>query len=232
MTQASVIYLLLLFPLFYSIRPSTGPSSIESEIIPISRNQQGEVLCKTRFTKNEMGARMGMRVEYGFCIIANDTLITYRGKTLAPEGNDTEEYHARLKFWDAIFYGETQRRQLGKIVSEVLKGSYYFNSCNTDSFRRDQRLSLAEFEADKGISLSSLKQEALKGVKSSSYLDSKQVHVLYDFGSFVLMKNQRNFDETGIGAEFDYYNGWVNEEGKELNIGFDVSKVNGILFLK
>ncbi|MEM9723778.1 MAG: hypothetical protein AAGA10_31250 [Bacteroidota bacterium] len=63
-------------------------------------------------------------------------------------------------------------------------------------------------------------------------MDSFRVDKRFSIAEFetdksISLKNLNNFDETPIGADFNYYNSWVNK----VDIGFDMSKVTGILFL-
>lgn len=67
-------------------------------------------------------------------------------------------------------------------------------------------------------------------------MDSFRVDKRFSIAEFetdksISLKNLNNFDETPIGADFNYYNSWVNKVGKKVDIGFDMSKVTGILFL-
>ena len=83
---------------------ATGPSSLHSEIIPVSVNDNQEVLCKTRFYMNRMGGYGPLDVEYGFCIITRDDFKEYRGITVK---RDDVLYYDRIKYWGAIFQSST-----------------------------------------------------------------------------------------------------------------------------
>ncbi|WP_271766034.1 hypothetical protein [Aquimarina algiphila] len=225
--EINILLIMTVF-LFSSMMNLTGPSSIASEINPISINENGEILCKTRFTKNQMGGYSPMRVEYGFCILSKDTIIQFRGKVL----EDNEAYYEQLKYWDDIFKSEINEEQLNELNKEVLKNEYNFSSCNANSFKVDKTMPISEFETNKKINLKDSRQKALHGASSTSYYDEKKVHLLYDFGHILLLNNindDNDEEELSLGSDFDYYNPWVNEEGKEVNIGFDISLVTGVL---
>jgi hypothetical protein len=53
---------------------------------------------------------------------------------------------------------------------------------------------------------------------------------MYDFGNIVIMNNIKNeYEETQIGADFDYFNPWTNDNGDIENIGFEITRISGIL---
>ncbi|WP_075341933.1 hypothetical protein [Tenacibaculum agarivorans] len=227
---------------FNSVADITGPSTIESEIQPIAINKKGEILCKTRFTKNEMGAYSPMKITYGFCIISNGKIIEFTTKVLDVDYNEAvsyEPFFKEAKYWDNIFFSKTTPKQLHQIKKYILKDKYDFTSINADSFRVDRLFSISEFEKSKDISLKSEKQKALHGAHSTKYFNDQKVHVLYDFGNILILKNTSSSDsnesEIEIGANFNYYNSLnttINEKGKKISFGFDISEVTGVLFLK
>lgn len=212
----------------------TGPSSVESEIIPISINQKGQILCKTRFTKNVMGSYSPMRVEYGFCILTSDSIIEIRTKIINPDKFKKEEvYYKELNFWDKIFRMRTNKEQLNLIKTQVFKNKHDFPSINVDKYKIDEKISISEFEKQKKISLKQRKQKALKNATSTEYHSKNTLYILYDFGDIIILKNEVDFDEDiEIGAYFDYMIPWTNQKGLTENINFDVNKIVGILNLK
>jgi len=240
--KAIFLLVVIILLAFNSVADITGPSTIESEILPIAINKKGEILCKTRFTKNEMGAYSPMKITYGFCIISNGNIIEFTTKVLDVNYNEVvsyEPFFKEAKYWDNIFYSKINPKQFHQIKKHLLKGKYNFTLINADSFRVDKLFSISEFEKSKNISLKSEKQKALHGAHSTKYFNAQKVHVLYDFGNIVILNNTSSSDsnesEIEIGANFNYYNSLnttINEKGKRVSFGFDISTVTGVLFLK
>lgn len=222
---------------FESIGYITGPSTIESTIKPISINKKGEILCKTRFTKNEMGAYSPMKIEYGLCILSKDTIIEFKTKTIEPSPEDS--YYEQTKYWDEVFKSETNRKQLDEITKCILKNEYDFSEINIDSFKINKIMSISDFEKTKKISLKNNKQKGLHNACSKEYFSDKKIHLLYDFGDILIFENNNDIDNNGLelelGADFDYHNSsniMVNNKGKKISLGFGISKVTGVIFLK
>ncbi|PKV51959.1 hypothetical protein ATE84_4059 [Aquimarina sp. MAR_2010_214] len=228
----TILFAIVLVLLCNSMNSLTGPSTIESEIKPISINKKGEVLCKTRFTKNEMGAYSPIKIEYGFCIISKDTIIEIKTKTIDPTPESS--YYEQKDYWDSIFRSETSQQQLNDIKEVILKNKYSFPSTNINSYKVNKILSVSDFETTKNVSLKKNKQKGLFGASSTEYYNEKKVHLLYDFGSIILFNNTNNIDyeELELGSDFDYYNPWIDDMGKEINIGFEVNIITGILIIE
>ncbi|MGJ8734898.1 MAG: hypothetical protein ACSHW4_17200 [Cellulophaga sp.] len=229
--------LLILLLLFVSMTNSTGPSYVHAEIKPISINKKGEILCKTRFTKNEMGAYSPMKIEYGFCVITKDTIIEFKTKTINP--SPEASYYDQTKYWYDKFESETNQKQLDEIKKSILKNEYDFSLNQIDSFKIDKVMSISDFEKTKKISLKNNKQKALHNAYSKEYYSDKKVHLLYDFGDILIFNNNNDIDnnklELELGAEFNYYNSsnsLINDKGENINLGFEINKVTGILIVK
>ncbi|NMH87356.1 hypothetical protein [Flavivirga algicola] len=239
MNLKKVLFYFLLITLvsFSSIKYTTGPSIIESIIQPISINEKGEILCKTRFTKNEMGAYSEMKIEYGFCIISNGTIIEFKTKVI--EATPDPSYYEQKNYWDEVFKSKTNQKQLNEIKKDILKNEYDFHLINVAPFKIDKILSILNFEKTKKISLKNIKQKGLHNALSKKYFNDKKVRLLYDFGNILIFDNTNDIDnnalELEIGADFDYYNSYntmVNDKGDKISLGFDISKVTGVIFLK
>ncbi|UAM99121.1 hypothetical protein K8354_04660 [Polaribacter litorisediminis] len=219
-----------------SVSLFTGPSTINSEIRPISINEKGEVLCRTRFTKNEMGAQRSMKIEYGYCIITKDSIIEFITHELNPEAypiNNYNAYNNHSEYWNSVFESCFEKNNLCYYGNDIAK-DYGFESCNIEYYKLNKIIQIEEFENIKKVNLYKNKQIALKGGRSAKYCEEKYVNILYDFGNFVILKNKKDsFEENlSIGADFDYYNPYTNENEKVINIGFDVSEVIGVLYIK
>lgn len=231
----SFLLVVLLSVLCCSMTTFTGPSWMDSGIIPISVNKKGEILCKTRFVQNHMGGHGPQTLKYGFCVISNDSIIQFTGRVLRHSyktDSDGSKYYEQREYWDEIFRANTSQEQLNDIVSTILENQYTFTICNADSFKVDKLMSMAKFESEKQVNLDKNLQKSLYGAVSTDYHKEKRVHLEYDFGKICFLENKMDYDgRPCIGADFDYYNGWVDGEGIERNIGFDRATVTGVLFL-
>lgn len=59
------------------------------------------------------------------------------------------------------------------------------------------------------------------------------------FGDILIFNNNNDIDnnklELELGAEFNYYNSsnsLINDKGENINLGFEINKVTGILIVK
>ncbi len=223
------ILLLLLSILSYGYIRVTGPSHITSEISPISINENGDILCRTRFTKNEMGAHKPMKTIYGYCVITPDSIIEYKTQEVDPDDfHDYNAFSKSIAYWNAIYDSGFDATNLSTIGNK-LKHQYVFKSTNVSSCKTDTLMSIADFETNKSIDLDSTPQLALYEAKSTNYSKNNKLHILYDFGHVVVLENNININANSIGADFDYFNPWTNTKGEIVNMGFDVSDVTGIL---
>ncbi|WP_108805534.1 hypothetical protein [Aquimarina sp. Aq107] len=225
---------IFMFSLSNSMVSITGPSTIESRIIPISINQKGEILCKTRFSKNEMGAYSPMEIQYGFCIITKDTIKEFITKTLHPIPESP--YFKQKNYWDTLFKSKTNQQQLDEINKIVLKNKYSFSLTDLNTFKINKVFSIYELEKSKNTSLKNNKQKALLGAKSKEYFNDQKIQVLYDFGNIIILDNDNNIDqnELELGANFDYHNSsniTTDNNGNKISLGFDISQVTGILVI-
>ncbi|GAA3508289.1 hypothetical protein GCM10022393_18990 [Aquimarina addita] len=219
--------------LFLCFKPfTTGPSSISSKIRPISIHENGDILCRTRFTKNDMGSHSYTEIEYGYCIISKGKMIPYISKRINPHSMDYDRAIKNIKYWDALFESCYAPENLCK-VGRMIQSKYNFTSCNAQAYRVDKIMSISEFEKKTNIQLHKTSQTALKGASSTTYYPEKKVHVLFDFGKVFIFKNTVSYDDSDetlyVGANFDYFNPWQNENGVLENIGYDISTINGVL---
>lgn len=224
----SYYILLLLTVMGINTLFTTGPSSIEAKIIPISVNEKGEVLCRTRFSKNETGAQKAMKITYGYCIISTDTITQHITQVIDPDGfPDYDTFSKVVDYWNSIFNSCFNNNKLSEIGLKI-KNQYHFNLCNVSPYKIDKKNRIHEFEKTKKINLKNTLQLSLNGAKSTGYYDNNKIHVLFDFGNVVILENINN-ENTQIGADFDYFNPWKNNSGDTKNIGFETSQITGIL---
>ena len=234
-------YILVVLILFITISAfATGPSYIYSEMNPVSVNEKGEVLCRTRFLKNDMGGHWFQHVEYGLCVLSKGKVIEYKTKILdpkylAPDDSNPDrtkkevtekEYNDLQKHWDWIFKTGLNFEKLSKQQQKICD-EYGFKENNADKYKVDKLYSKETLEKERNIDLRKQKQLALKKGRSTEYTDTNKVKVLYDFGKIIILDN--NFHEMAddAGAEFDYKNPlFVND-----NIGYEYYSITGVLFL-
>ncbi len=228
----------LLFFLFFLAPPTafaTGPSYVWSGMNPVSINDKGEILCRTRFLTNDTGGHWYQRFEYGLCVISNGKIVEFITKILDPEiiDEDTdrpkgkvtgEEYWELTKHWDWIYKTGLDFQKLSKQQKRICE-QYGFKENNAEKFKVDKKIKIKDFEKEKNISLTENKQLALKTVKSVSY-DNRSVHILYDFGNIIIFNNTYNEDpQTDTGASFSYVNPLFG------GIEYEYYKITGALFL-
>ena len=215
----------------------TGPSHIDAQIRPLAINDKGEILCRTYYSENRMGAHAPMKEEYGFCVISQKGIREYSDITLDPKDfPDESDYYDKFKVLQQVFksYKEGQPLEnLGNVGDGLVK-KYGFTMRNVERYKVDKEKPFAEL--NKRVNLIKIKQKALKGAQSTRYFKDGKLHIEYDFGKVLLLKNECYYHEleerkAGVGANFNYYNPWTNPEGKKVNIGFDLINVTGVLFL-
>lgn len=211
---------------------ATGPSSLRSEIRPISINEKREILCRTRFTKNEMGAHTYIPVTYGFCIITTDTIMQYTTHEIVPSpDSDFDEIMAMYRYWDNVFESHMDSDDFDVVAEQ---SGCVFNDCNIGPFKLDAVISLDEFTQRVGLELRKVKQKALYGATGSYSEDediaNQKVEVLCDFGYVILIKNVCDYDQIGTpeyrgDINFDYPNTILGD-----GVGYDIITVTGVLF--
>lgn len=214
--------------LITSLSYATGPSYVRSQLIPIALNDRGELLCKTRYEENGMGAHAAIRVVFGFCVITKDTLISYPDVVLDPNDYDydDEKFFNQLDFWDNIYTSATSERRLKSIVTDVLQGAYRFDQCNGEDYRKEKTYSLDQFKESYGIDLTKQRQTGLRGATSRSYQQGR-VKLLYKLGNIFIFDNYHTYEEEeGYGAFFNYNNPFMDYDEEQE---YDVYYVNGFV---
>ena len=223
----------LLTPLMLSCcQAATGPSHISSKIHPISINEKGEILCRTRFSDNPMGARLQMPNTYGYCVITEDSIIEFEGYQLnTVDYTDHEEMQKQIDDRDSVLNTCIDWKNLSQVENEIVS-QFKFSSCNIASFRVDTMIALSDLEKTKNIRLDHTKQKALGGAYSTSY-HGKRILLKYDFGRVLILGNQYHFvtDEINFGAEFSYHYPWINPEDMQEKLSYEFGEITGVLFL-
>lgn len=228
----------LLFFLFVSFPLSihaTGPSYIYSEMNPVSVNDKGEILCRTRFITNDSGGHWYDKVEYGLCVISNGKITEYKTKILdpmiiddntdRPDGKITgDDYVKLVNHWDWIFKTGLDFNKLSKQQKRICE-EFGFKENNAEKYKVDKKMRLSDFEKEKNINLSKNKQLALKAARSVSYYN-RRIHILYDFGNTLIISNRYSeHPETDIGSSFSYVSPFWG------GIEYEYCQITGALFL-
>lgn len=215
---------------------ATGPSYVHSEMNPVSVNDKGEILCRTRFVKNDNGGHSYQRIEYGLCVISNGKIIEFRTKTLDPgtieygsdksKGKITEDEYLKLtKHWDWIFKTGLDFGKLSKQQKQICE-QYGFKENNTENFKVNKKIRLSDFKKERNVDLKKDKQLALKGGAKSVFYDNRQIHISYDFGNILILNNTYREDpDMDTGASFSYKSPLFG------GIEYEYYRITGALFL-
>ena len=194
----SILTIILFFCCLSSF--ATGPSSIRSELYPLSINEKGDILCRTRFEKNWMGAHVPMTVEYGLCVITGDTIIEYLTRRLIPDLENDEPYYNERELLDKKFRLCLNYNHTSALESRLID-EYGFRECNCEPYKVDKVYSFNEFTKEKDVDLKSNRQKTLKN--TTSRLSYGNIKVAYDFGNVLILDNIGE-DETKYGTNFNF----------------------------
>jgi len=179
-----------------------------------------------------MGAQRPMKITYGYVVITKDTIIQITIQEVDPDGfPEYNAFSSTVEYWDSIYNSCFNIERLSN-NGHIIKNQYDFEFCNVSAFKVDEIISKSEFEKSKRINLNEKLQVSINHGKSTKYIDNSKIHILYDFGDVIILRNlDDGYEEKYFGANFNYYNPWENSEGELINIGFEISEVDGILFL-
>ena len=233
---------LLFIPLLFVLSPellATGPSYIKAGIKPISINDKGEILCYTRFLKNPSGGHYVMDIEYGLCVLTNDTILQFPIDTVSfEETADSEEwsrryevYEKQLAQWDLIFQSQFKPLKVSDMNYHPVAGEYGFKEANVSRYARNDTIFVDELSTIKKVDLQDIPQKALYGAEGICSEPICRISISYDFGNIVVIENSiidaYHGEDFNIGAVFNYPNLW-----EDRDIGYDCQDITGILFIK
>lgn len=227
MIQKIIVGVLLLLVLSVELN-ATGPSYIKAQMHPISINDKGEILCRTRFFDNPSGGHYMPNVHYGLSVVSLDT-ITYQ-ETYVLQYDvypDYESYSEHRSFWDGVYESEFNLSRVGDIEWFFIRKKE-FKEMDMKPFERNDTISVDLFKKERGVDLKQTVQNALLDAKGTLDEDCEKVIILYDFGFILFTSNivdSRELSEC-MEARFDYPNYWGG-----ANIGYDYFDVTGVLFL-
>ena len=228
------IFLFVLVSTSYTAIYATGPSYINSEIKPISINEKGEVLCRTRFEKNPMGAHTYMNIEYGLCVLSKNRILPLSTHILSYYDDllDDDIYTELRLYYDSIFTSVCFDAEVALELQRLsVEAKYNFRECNISQYAVNKTFLLSEFEKSRQVNMHKTPQQALSEGKGYCR-DNKSIHVLYDFGHIIVTKNTITMAEVDFpeemetaSATFDYL---VPLFG---GIEYELWAINGVLFL-
>lgn len=203
-----------IFLFFYSALSifATGSSTLYSDIRPISINDRAEVLCRTRFTKNPSGRSFVLDVEYGYCILANDTILQFMTKVVSID-NLIEDSQLNDKAYQKF---EQER----KIMDSIYE---------TDFIYKGDTLFVNDYLKQFGNKKTFIQKSSNNGVADE--IVSAKIIRTYDFGDIIIFYNQ----EVGgcDGSEYDI-GAYLKNENKisDYDVGYDCQHVNDVYFKK
>lgn len=229
-----------IFLFFYSALSifATGSSTLYSDIRPISINDRAEVLCRTRFTKNPSGRSFVLDVEYGYCILANDTILQYVTKVVRID-NLTEDsqlydkayqkFEQERKFIDSIFETDFNISETYRTNYPLQLKQFGFNKSNVESFYKGDTLFVNDYLKQFGNKKTFIQKSSNNGVADE--IVSAKIIRTYDFGDIIIFYNQEvggcDGSEYDIGANFKYEN-----KISDYDVGYDCQHVNDVYFKK
>jgi hypothetical protein len=210
---------------------ASGPSSIQKEIHPVSVNANGDILCRTRMIDNPEGTFIPKLMEYGYCIISSDTVITFPYKQLDPDTkSDFEAFKQFRDHYDSVFWSCIDADRLND-VERMIYEKYQFKFCNADSGRVDQRFSVSDLEKLKNIHLEEFSQKSFDGSASKNWYLQNSIHILYDFGNILILNNVFEYEGRATGTDFGDFYIKTDATGMKKKVDYEVRMVSGILFM-
>lgn len=231
--------LLLLFITFPVSTFATSPSFNTSQINPVSVNDKGEILCKTRYIEDNIGRNGNETAEYGLCVISNGRIIEYKTKTLSyPTGfseDSIDEYKELKRHYDWNYEIDLDFNNLSEQQKRICD-EYGFKENNVEQYKVYKIMKITDFEKERNTNLIENKQLALREARSTLY-NSKHILIIFDFGDILFLDNvfgecfkTISGENIDVGANFSYRNPLSkNEYG--LNEEYELNDVIGVLFL-
>lgn len=227
MKKKIIIILVLIFACLYA--NSTGIEFATMELIPISVNENNDILLKIKVNIDPQDAGATKLLKFGFLVINESGL------------------------WDEIYYFSEETKDIGSLNWDLIKkiNENHNNNMfyNLDVFREittkygfveivsnyifdDKLVDLDEYDnrfLSRGYN-NNMRVKSLEGY--SSLLPSSEATLYFKFNNIYLVRNRRNFyNLESTGAEFILPNYWITEEGKMNNLGYTMN-IDGIVFCK
>lgn len=233
-----VLLLIPLLVVFSFELSATGPSYIRAEIRPVSVNDKGDILCRTRYVANPSGGHYELPYEYGLCVLTRDTILQFSIYTVSFEitanNNDWEQnykvYEKKLILWDSVYHSKSVPLQMSDADHHPIIKQYGFEEANISHYKRNGAISVREFAKTRKIDLQQTPQKALYGGEGVFKEEDAWVYILHDFGNIMIIDNKDDEGCAGginVGTRFNHPNMWGSED-----IGYDCQTVTGVLFVK
>ena len=210
---------------------ATGHSLASIEIIPITYNAHGTVLCKTRYSLNPQGVHAPVRIEYGWLVVSStgfwqEHLHDVFDPIQFP--NETETMFAVWKAgeeeWNAPFNWEHPPLSIQPLLQR-----YRFTPQTMDTGRFSQVVSSLITDVLNTCDLCERRQRSLHNATAT--LTSETVlEVAFYHDKIVFLRNVLTEAEQ-VGAEFGIPNFMVLNDGIPRDYGFDDQNIDGIFLL-
>ena len=199
---------------------ATGASWIESRINPIMTNDEGYVLCKTKYEVNMMGGGT-YTVDYGFCVITDKKILEY---TIYSASTDTIDDFDKFNEWRNWFNNISNNIQENKKGDELID-KYNFKNTDLSSYLKNDTISISTFNKENKINICKSKkvQSLRNGKPDCKDLELENTLISFDFKYFILTKNIIDLDWNQIGINFNYRN-------KCLPLYFEVQNIDAVIF--
>lgn len=240
------LLLLLIGLLSIGSMQATGPSWVTSQLCPVSINSQGDILCKMRLQKNDTGGYYYTPIQYGLCVLSKGQLLEYPTDSIDPSIIDTynkdlsdeiitDDLYMQIEHrMDSLFNTPLDFNNLGEIEKQVCE-QYGFEANNVDKYKTNKKWDIVSLAKDKKVNIDMLSQKAIGGATENKSIErnNKFLCVEYDFGDVLIINNVSALEDEDIscGPEFNYTTFYTINDRTEL-IGYDMSRITGVLFLK
>lgn len=228
--QKKVLTYLTVILLCSSSLLATGPSNMQALIRPISIDDNGYILCRTKFMQNPMGGHNYQDYEYGFCVIGPDSIVFEEAQVIKYDFyNDDDIYMNHIAYWDSIFNSDFESEKQSGIERQL---NYRYNFCktNVERYKRNDIIPIKQFISDNQFN-DSITQYSLHNATGHFYESQKLVKVSHDFGHIIFISNIQHAEHYDgfspyIGATFSYS---PNIAGSTEYEDFEIT---GIIFRK
>lgn len=218
---------------------ATGPSNISSEIRPIAMNENGDILCKTRFLENWMGSHSYPTISYGIAIIKKNKILEVLSKEISFEKLDEDSNNPNIgKMIDDCekwFYTEKNIPYDILFTEEDIQLKINLKDYpikDLSKYEINKEYTVKEFKHLYNIDLTKKKQLALLGAKSKTKeVENNPLVLQYNFGNVLFIRNGNLLDcfaeDYSTPIYFNYPKSLEN-----LNVDYDCSEVTGLIFIK
>lgn len=216
-----ILFIIICF--MFSPLMATGPGHMTLEILPVSENKMGDVLCKAWITRNPHGYQRLMDRIYTWVVITADNEVEeYPWFTLELfKEEDWERAEQKLNLGKERFKASTDFINPPESLVPIIE-KYGFSENNVEFRKREFVLNVEEFFNF----FHSARQVTSDGHHSVS--EFQELAVIWQFPRFFITRNTHSYKKT-TGAAFNYYFP-SPVDGEPL--GYDLWTIDGILFLE